>query len=213
MLRLPHSNQQENTSLFKKYKKAFTIIEIIIALSIGSVLIMITYNVLGQSLKTINETTVAGTMDNYAYNIQKQIRKELINAKYLDIASIKNNAVITKDNEEIHNIYYANESSLIYGIMYDENLKRIFVVFNPQDSENKEISVIFNEAGSNGVKLKDFKWNIDDYSVNTDDFNAPDFNAKPSRLIKYQFTLTKNYPNGKQLEKTYHFKEVLENAI
>lgn len=64
-----------------KYKKSFTLVELIISLAIGATLIMGTYNVLGQSIATINETTVAGTMDNYAHGIQKRIRQELISAK------------------------------------------------------------------------------------------------------------------------------------
>ena len=226
MLHLPLIKHQENTKY--KAKRAFTLVELIISLSIGATLILATYNVLTQSLGTIHETTVAGTMDNYANAIQKRIRRELITSKYINLASVKHKSNIIDNNisgnqgYNYKNIYYANENELNYGIIYNESEARISVAYYPElnrhlppaQQEFREIKVVFSEEGANGVILEDFKWNIDDYSVTTENYNNPDYATTSTKMIKYQFTLTKNYTSGKSpLKKTYCFTEVLECAI
>lgn len=211
-----------------KYKKSFTLVELIISLAIGATLIMGTYNVLGQSIATINETTVAGTMDNYAHGIQKRIRQELISAKYLNLASINHesniidNSIVGVQGYNYSDMFYANEHNLNYGIIFNDVDKRISVAYYPElnrysppsEQEFREIKVVFSEEGANGVKIDDFKWNIDEYTVSAEDYNNPDYAETPTKMVKYQFTLTKNYSNGrKPLKKTYYFTEVLECAI
>ena len=211
-----------------KFKKSFTLIELIVGLSIGATLIMGTYNVLGQSLATIHETTVAGTMDNYAHGIQKRIRQELISARYLNLASINHESNLIDDTVvgtqgfNYKNMFYANENELNYGIIYNESEARVSVAYYPELNRNlppskqefREIKVIFSEEGANGVKIDNFKWNIDEYSVSAENYNNPDYADTSTKMVKYQFTLTKNYSNGKKpLIKTYYFTEVLECAI
>lgn len=228
MLRLPLIKLQDSFKRNKKFRKGFTLVELIISLAIGATLIMGTYNVLSQSLVTIQQTTVAGTMDNYASAIQKKVRRELISAKYINLASTRHASNIIKtginglQGYNYKNIYYANENELHYGIIYNQAEDRISVVYYPElnrylppaQQEFREISVVFSEEGANGVILEDFKWNIDEYSITADLYNNPDYASSPTKMIKYQFTLTKYYTNGKApLKKTYYFTEVLECAI
>lgn len=229
MLRLVHTNQQENTKYLNKYRKSFTLVELIVSISIGAILILGTYNVLGQSLNTISLTSVAGTMDNYANSIQKKIRSELITAKYIDLGAMNHSSNVIDANlgngtikRSYKNIYYANKNQLNFGIVTNELEKRVSIAYYPQldrlqpaaDQEFKETKVVFSEEGSNGVKLVDIKWNIDNYHVSADDYISPDYNENPSRLVSYQITLRKDYTNGREpLVKVYNFKEVLECAF
>ena len=228
MLHLRHTNQLENTNTTTKLRKSFTLVELIISLAVGTTLIIGTSNVLAQSLSTINETMVAGTMDNHAYGIQQKIRNELISARYINLASTRN--VANKQDATLSgnqgynykNMYYANEMDLNFGIIYDENEKGIYVRYFPQfdrdltsaQQHSKDISVIFKEDNSDGVKIENFKWNIDDYRMSAQIYDNPDYVDTPTKMVKYQVTLRKNYSNGKTpLVKTYYFTEVLECAI
>lgn len=228
MLRLPHIKHQENIKIKKTLRKGFTLVELIISMAIGSTLILGTYNVFSQSLSTIHETTVAGTMDNYASSIQKRIRRELISSKYINLASTRHSSNVIKANitgnqgYNYKNIYYANENELNYGIVYNQADDRISVVYYPElnrylppaQQEFREIKVVFSEEGANGVILEDFKWNIDEYNITADLYNNPDYASTPTKMVKYQFTLTKYYSSGKSpLKKTYYFTEVLECAV
>lgn len=228
MLHLLHTKQQENTKNKRTLRKGFTLVELIISLAIGATLILGTYNVLSQSLGTIHETTVAGTMDNYASAIQKRIKRELISAKYINLASTRHNSNIIKtgvlgnQGYNYTNMYYANENELNYGIIYNEADARISVVYYPElnrylppaSQEFREISVVFSEEGANGVILENFKWDIDEYNVSAELYNNPDYASTPTKMVKYQFTLTKYHTSGKApLKKTYYFTEVLECAI
>ena len=211
-----------------KFKKSFTLVELIISLSIGAILVLGTFNVLGQSLATIQETTVAGTMDNYAYSIQKRIRRELVTSKYLNVASIKNEfnvidkTIVGNQGYNYKGIFYGNKDELNYGIVFNESENRVSVAYYPElnrylpssEQEFQELIVIFSEESSNGVKIEDFKWNIDEYSVTAENYNNPDYSESPTKMVRYQFSLTKNYGNGKSpLKKVYYFTEVLECAI
>lgn len=228
LLRLIHTKPQENTTNKSSFKKGFTLVELIISISIGATLILGTYSVLSQSLATIHESIVAGTMDNYAYSIQSKIKSELISAKYINLASnnhssnLIDSSISGNQGYNYKNLYYANENNLNYGIIYHESEKRISVVFYPElnrylppsQQEFREISSIFSEAGADGVLISDFKWNIDTYTTNIDIYTNPDYISTPAKMVKYQFTLTKNYTSGKvPLKKTYYFTEVLECAI
>lgn len=226
MLRLLHTNQQENINKRTVLKKSFTLVELIVSLAIGTILIMGSYNVLMQSLETISNTSVAGTMDNYAFAIQKKIRSELISAKYIDLAATTNNSntIVEEDGRIAYeNLFYANKDELNFGIIYNESEGRVSSAYFPQlnrllpveEQEFREVKLIFSEEGANGVSIDNIKWFIDDYNVNAENYNNPDYNENPSRLISYQITLRKNYSNGKKdpLVKVYNFKEVLECAF
>lgn len=226
MLRLLHTNQQENINKRTVLKKSFTLVELIVSLAIGTILIMGSYNVLMQSLETISTTSVAGTMDNYAFAIQKKIRSELISAKYIDLAATTNNSntIVEEDGRIAYeNLFYANKDELNFGIIYNESEGRVSSAYFPQlnrllpveEQEFREVKLIFSEEGANGVSIDNIKWFIDDYNVNAENYNNPDYNENPSRLISYQITLRKNYSNGKKdpLVKVYNFKEVLECAF
>lgn len=228
MLHLIHINQQENMKLNKRIKKGFTLIELIICLAIGSGLIAITYNVMAQSLETMNSTVVAGTMDNYAFSIQQKIRKQLVTAKYIDMGSLNNSLdkiTITDGGVSkvyYKNLYYVNENDLVFGIIMNNDDSKLSVIFYPQlndlvpveKQEFREIESIFNEANANGIKIMNIRWDIEDYTSSAYDYNNPDFNSNPSKLIKYQITLQKTYPSKKEpFIKTYHFREVLECAF
>lgn len=226
MLRLLHINQQENINKKYVFKKSFTLVELIVSLAIGATLIIGSYNVLMQSLETISTTTVAGTMDNYAFAIQKKIRSELITAKYIDLAATTNNSnIVIEENGRVayENLFYANKDELSFGIIYNETEGRVSTSYFPQlnkllpakDQEFREVKLIFSEEGANGVTIDSIKWYIDDYNVNAENYKNPDYNENPSRLISYQVTLRKSYSNGKKdpLIKVYNFKEVLECAF
>lgn len=226
MLRLRHINLLENTNKKRMFKKSFTLIELIVSLAIGSTLVLGTFNVLTQSLETISNTMVVGTMDNYAYSIQKKIRSELIVAKYIDLAATTNNSNVNTDASGVisyENIFYANTNQLSYGIIYNKAEGRISAAYFPQlnrllpinQQEFRETKLIFSEKGSNGVKIDSIKWFISDYNVNSENYNNPDYCEEPSRLITYQITLRKDYTNGKKdpLIKVYNFREVLECAF
>lgn len=226
MLRLLHINQPENINKRVVLKKSFTLVELIVSLAIGTTLILGSYNVLMQSLETISTTSVAGTMDNYAFAIQKKIRSELITAKYIDLAATTNNSntIVEEDGRIAYeNLFYANKDELNFGIIYNEAEGRVSSAYFPQlnrllpaeDQEFREIKLIFSEEGTNGVTIDNIKWFIDDYNVNAENYTNPDYNENPSRLISYQITLRKSYSNGKKdpLIKVYNFKEVLECAF
>lgn len=228
MLRLLRINQQENMKQNKKMKKGFTLVELIICLAIGSGLIAITYNVMAQSLETLNSTVVAGTMDNYAFSIQQKIRNQLVTAKYIDIGSLSNSLdkiTITEGGVSkvyYKNLYYVNENNLVFGIIMNDDDSKLSVIFYPQLNDLvpaeqqafREVEAIFNENNSNGVKIMNIRWDIEDYSVSADDYNNPDYNGNKSKIINYQITLQKVYPSKKEpFIKTYHFREVLECAI
>ena len=68
----------------QKIRKGFTLVEVIIAISLGSMLIVVTHNSFSNILSTLNETSVRGTMDNYADSIRKQIRNELLSAQNIE---------------------------------------------------------------------------------------------------------------------------------
>lgn len=184
------------------------------------------FNVLTQSLETISATTVAGTMDNYAFAIQKKIRSELITAKYIDLATTTNASnILVEENGRIvyKNLFYANKNELNFGIIYNEAEGRVSAAYFPQlnkllpvqDQVFREVKLIFSEEGANGVTIDGIKWYMDDYNVNAENYNNPDYNKNPSRLISYQVILRKSYSNGKKdpLIKVYNFKEVLECAL
>lgn len=228
MLHLLHIKLQGNIKGNKRIKKGFTLVELVISIAIGATLILGTYNVLAQSLATIQDTTVAGTMDNYASAIQKRIRRELISSKYINLASTRHTSNTIKtgisgnQGYNYKNIYYANENELHYGIIYNQTENRISVAYypefnrylSPEQQEFREIIVVFSEDGANGVKLEDFKWSIDEYNVSAELYNNPDYAETPTKMVKYQFTLSKYYTNGKPpLKKTYYFTEVLECAV
>lgn len=228
MLHLPHTNQQENMKLNRRIKKGFTLVELIICLAIGSGLIAITYNVMSQSLETLNSTVVAGTMDNYAFSIQQKIRKQLITAKYIDLGSLNNSLdKITITNGGVSkvyykNLYYVNENNLVFGIIMNDDDSKLSVIFYPQlndfvpveEQEFREVEPIFDEANSNGIKIMNIRWDIEDYGVSANEYNNPDYNSNKSKIIKYQITLQKTYPSKKEpFIKTYHFREVLECAV
>lgn len=226
MLRLLHINQQENINKKFILKKSFTLVELIVSLAIGTTLIMGSFNVLTQSLETISATTVAGTMDNYAFAIQKKIRSELITAKYIDLATTTNASnILVEENGRIvyKNLFYANKNELNFGIIYNEAEGRVSAAYFPQlnkllpvqDQVFREVKLIFSEEGANGVTIDGIKWYMDDYNVNAENYNNPDYNKNPSRLISYQVILRKSYSNGKKdpLIKVYNFKEVLECAL
>jgi len=223
---LPHINQQENTNKKHVLKKSFTLVELIVSLAIGTTLIMGSFNVLTQSLETISNTTVAGTMDNYAFAIQKKIRSELITAKYIDLATTTNvsNRIVEQNGQIAYkNLFYANQNELNFGIIYNDTEGRISAAYFPQlnkllpaqDQEFREVKLMFSEEGANGVSIDSIKWYIDDYNVNAETYHNPDYTSNPSRLISYQVTLRKNYSNGNKnpLIKVYNFKEVLECAL
>lgn len=226
MLRLLHTNQQENINNKYVMKKSFTLVELIISLAIGTTLIMGSYNVLTQSLETISTTTVAGTMDNYAFAIQKKIRSELITAKYIDLATTTNssNILIAEQGRIAYkNLFYANKNELNFGIIYNETEGRVSAAYFPQlnkllpvqDQEFREIKLIFSKEAANGVTIDSIKWYMDDYNLNAETYNNPDYAKNPSRLISYQVTLRKDYASGTKapLIKVYNFKEVLECAL
>lgn len=226
MLRLLHINQQENINKKFILKKSFTLVELIVSLAIGTTLIMGSFNVLTQSLETISATTVAGTMDNYAFAIQKKIRSELITAKYIDLATTTNASnILVEENGRIvyKNLFYANKNELNFGIIYNEAEGRVSAAYFPQlnkllpvqDQVFREVKLIFSEEGANGVTIDGIKWYMDDYNVNAENYNNPDYNKNTSRLISYQVILRKSYSNGKKdpLIKVYNFKEVLECAL
>ena len=198
----------------------------IISLAIGTTLVLGTYNVLTQSLETISTTTVAGTMDNYAFAIQQKIRSELITAKYIDLATTTNDSnIFIEENGRIayKHLFYANKNQLKFGIIYNEEKGRISVTYLPtfnrllpiKDQVLQEIKLIFSEEGANGVTIDSIKWYIDDYNVNIETYKHPDYAKQPSRLIQYQVVLRKSYANGKKdpLIKVYNFKEVLECTL
>ena len=221
MLHLLHTSQLENTKN-NKLRKTFSMVEIIIGLAIGSVLIFMTYNVLSQSLKTTNDTIVMGTMDNYAHSIQKRIRKNLITARYIDVASMQQTTNIITDptstDVRYSNLYFANEDELRFSFEFDTTSRVWNYVYYPQGitidgGDTRIMEVLFDENNSNGVEISNIKWSLDNYHVTAAEYNQPDYSKRPTRLVSYQFTLSKTNTYGERLEKTYHFKEVLDCAI
>lgn len=212
MLHLRRTKHQNNIS-HNKIKKSFTMIEIITAITVASIIVLITFQVLSQCLSTLNDSTTIGSMDNAAYNIHVLINKELAGAKDVDIPNTKSH-FITKDSKVVYqNLYYTNSDNYSYAIICTPNKKgnNIDIVYSPLTKESQVIKNIFDSSNSNRVKVTEFKFFIDSYDINNLDkikLNS-DFYSSPSRLIKYQFTLENSKPDGIVNTKTYFFEEGL----
>lgn len=202
----------------RKTRKAFTLIEVIIAMSVGSVLILTTYNSFLNIITTLNETSVLGTMDNHADSIRIKIRNELLTAENIEtrITRIKAKSVGTTTEEKYDSLYYRSSAGTGNAIkvtntpivdrtdVFNSNLDIVFV---GNQTKDRVLKNIFNSTASDGVYISDLFFDIS--KVDAKGGNL-DMNKDESNLLSYQFTLVKFYPNGKELKKTYHFKELIE---
>lgn len=203
----------------RKTRRAFTLIEVIIAMSVGSVLVLTTYNSFLNIITTLNETSVLGTMDNYADSIKIKIRNELLVAENIEtrLTRVKAKSVgTTTTDEKYDSLYYRSSVGLGTAIKVtntpiedrtDIVSSSLDIVFVGNQTNGRVLKNIFNSTASNGVYIENLFFDISKLDAKGGNL---DMNKDESNLLQYQFTLVKFYPNGEELKKTYHFKELIE---
>lgn len=203
----------------RKTRKAFTLIEVIIAMSVGSVLVLTTYNSFLNIITTLNETSVLGTMDNHADSIRIKLRNELLTAENIEtrLTRIKAKSVGTAATDEKYDSLYYRSSEGTGNVIKVTNTpiadrtdivnSSLDIVFVGNQAKDRVLKNIFNSTASDGVYIENMFFDIS--KVDAKGGNL-DMNSDESNLLSYQFTLVKFYPNGKDIKKTYHFKELIE---
>lgn len=203
----------------RKTRKAFTLIEVIIAMSVGSVLVLTTYNSFLNIITTLNETSVLGTMDNHADSIRIKLRNELLTAENIEtrLTRIKAKSVGTAATDEKYDSLYYRSSAGTGNVIKVTNTpiadrtdivnSSLDIVFVGNQAKDRVLKNIFNSTASDGVYIENMFFDIS--KVDAKGGNL-DMNSDESNLLSYQFTLVKFYPNGKDIKKTYHFKELIE---
>ncbi|MGL5713107.1 MAG: PulJ/GspJ family protein [Paraclostridium sp.] len=172
----------------RKSNKGFTILEVIIAMSILSVVVFVGYRVINGSNKSINSQQVTTNGQLGVNNVNKYLTKDLENS---DIESFKE----LDDTNLTLSEYEYNIGSIIYRVNKN-TVKKTYTITRINSSE--EIQLISNQPISSNAPLEITKDNTDKsiYHVKVD------YKEKKSKI--YEFSVTpRNYTilsEGPQVE-------------
>lgn len=207
-------------------RKSFTLVEVIIAMSIGSGIIITVYNSFTNALTTINDSSIEATMDNYADSIRYQIRNELLSAKNIETGITRRRAnKVDGAADKYDALYYSSKDSLGCAIMLtnsnidgrddvvNSNLTINFTGTTP--TNHRILKTLFNSESSNNVYIENLYFdisNIDIPGYQAGMSTVPNYDTFliKTNLLTMGFDLIKYYPNGDTMKKSYTFKEMIE---
>lgn len=220
----------------QKTRKSFTLIEVIIAMTLGSIIILMVYNSFLNIITSLNETSIQGTMDNYADSIRNQIRNELIVSQGMDtrLTRLKSKEIPGSNQMKYSSLYYTSSDGIgcVIGLSntvlnpttpIDIINDKLQIYISGSQSTPRILKTIFDSESSNNIYITEFFFDITDLdTVKASSSgklpNLDKLKAKTS-LLTIQFTLNKYNPSaGKdkygnymnEVSKTYRFKELIE---
>lgn len=145
----------------KNNNKGFTLIELIIAMSILSVVLVMGYNIInksdlfmGSQQKITNNQSIANIVNTYlAHDIEQSINIKPCENRNIVYTENTYKYVISKKNSNVEYKVILDDKKDVYSLLRTEGTSSIEIITNQLRNDNEPFTIILKENGTYKVKI------------------------------------------------------------